>query len=130
MMSRLLFAIALLALAPAPASATSGDACCACVEGKDATTNGPAPVQALFCGEFADTTGPGEECEQLGGSLLCIREVARTNAPVSNTCQQLLAGENIACPSAARAPVAGPGMLIGLAALLGLAGVAAVRRSR
>lgn len=130
MMSRSLLAVALLALVAAPASATVGDACCACLPVEEATTSGPAPTQALFCGQFLDTEGPGEECDQLGGKLLCIRDVARTNAPVSNTCLQQLAGENIACPSPERAPVAGPGMLIGLAALLGLAGVAAVRRSR
>ena len=130
MVSRALIAIALLALAAAPAAATVGDACCACLPIEDATTNGRAPTQALFCGQFFDTAGPSDECEQLGGKLLCIREVGMTNAPVSNTCQQQLAGENIACPSAARAPVAGPTLLLGLAALLGLAGVATLRRAR
>ena len=88
MVSRALIAIALLALAAAPAAATVGDACCACLPIEDATTSGRAPTQALFCGQFFDTAGPSDECEQLGGKLLCIREVGMTNAPVSNTCQQ------------------------------------------
>ena len=132
MTSRCLLAIGFLALAGAPASASVGEACCACVVSDKATTNGPPvpPTQALFCGEFLDTAGPGEECDQLGGVLLCIREVGTTSAPISYSCQQQLAGENIACPSAERAPVAGAGMLLGLTALLGLAGIATLRRAR
>jgi hypothetical protein len=129
MVSRLLIAIALLAVAAAPARAIVAEACCACLPVERATTSGRPATQALFCGVFDDTEEAGDDCDDLGGTLLCFLDTATTSS-TPRSCEEQLAAESIVCPTAVRAPVAGPGMLLGLAALLALTGGAVLHRAR
>jgi hypothetical protein len=118
----------LLLVATAPAPATLGGSCCACVPGDNVKSvlNGEPPVNAtsaLFC--FTDFNAAGtnqsERCDNLWGTIVC--ETHRD--PVQ--CSELLAGEGIICPSSG-APAAGPWMLTGIVVALAAAGMLAARR--
>ncbi len=118
----------LLLVAAAPAPATLGGLCCACVPGDtvDASLSGTPPVNAtsaLFCVDIA-TAGLGNQtlrCDNLWGTLEC--EAFRDPVP----CSELLAGAGFICPSSG-APAVGPWMLTGIVVALAAAGMRAARR--
>ena len=116
-----------LSLATAPAPATLGGLCCACLPAKDpvATQGGrrPMTVPALFCADIAtaDLGNQTQRCEDLSGTLDC--EAFNDSVP----CTAVLAEQGIACP-ASGAPTAGPWLLTGLVIALAAAGMRATRR--
>lgn len=119
----------LLLVATAPAPATLGGACCACLPGDgkvNSSVNGAEPLNAtvaLFCFDDFNAAGTNqsERCDNLWGTIEC-----ETNqGPVP--CSELLAGAGIVCPPSG-APAAGPWMLTGIVVALAAAGMLAARR--
>ncbi len=118
----------LVLVATAPAPATLGGSCCACLPGDNlnSSLNGAEPLNAtlaLFC--FTDFNAGGTNqsarCDNLSGMIEC--ETHRD--PVA--CSELLAGAGIVCPSSG-APAAGPWMLTAIVVALAAAGMLAARR--
>ena len=117
--------------------------CCACLpSGPDLWRTGvPAgmePTRALLCAEISSSAQESQffaTCEDRGGGKpLCVATLS-ANAAIAQDgdnldCDAILLEENIACPSAAPAPVLGAPALGGLGLLLAGLGTWTVRRRR
>ncbi len=117
-------ASALLAVA-AFGSEVPGGPCCACIE----LSGGAQPaIPAFFCGFF-----PGPE---LGEAEARCESIVNATAPglfctnaTASRCVLELAGDDIACPPSAGAPLASTTVLATLVAVLAAAGILRARRS-